>query len=82
MESIFERVVRVVIEKTEIAREEVGPDSHFERDLLMDSLDLVELMLALEEEFRQSIPEEKAQGFQTVGQIVRFIEGQQSTTVS
>lgn len=77
MESILERVTRVVVEKTEIAREEVGPDSHLERDLNMDSLDRVELLLALEEEFRQSISEEAEQGFETVGQIVKFIEGLQ-----
>ena len=75
MESILERVIKVVVEATGIAREEVGPDSHFERDLNMDSLDQVELMLALETEFRISIVEQTDQTLTTVGQIVKFIEG-------
>jgi len=74
MESILERVIRVLVEEIGIAREEVKPDSHFSRDLNMDSLDQVELMLALETEFGQSIPEGEAQGLETVGQICSLIE--------
>ena len=49
-------------------------DSHLEDNLSMDSLDRVELMIALEEEFRATIPDEEAQKLSTVRQIVEFIE--------
>jgi len=71
--SIFERVAQT-IKKIMSEDCEVTLDSHLENDLSMDSLDRVELMIALEEEFSSEIPDDKAQGLSTVRQIVEFIE--------
>jgi len=53
---------------------EVTLDSHLENDLNMDSLDKVELAMALEEEFESEVPDEQYQKLSTVRQIVEFIE--------
>lgn len=71
---ISERVMKVVSEQLGIEPEKLTMDTSFINDLGTDSLDLVELVMAIEEEFQISIPEEAASDVQTIGDVVRQIE--------
>ena len=71
--SIEERVIDVVVEQLGASREQVKSDSSFIKDLGADSLDTVELVMALEEEFKTEIPDEEAEKIGTVSQAVEYI---------
>lgn len=73
MASVFERVKNIIVEQLNVDEEEVTPEASFV-DLGADSLDVVELVMALEEEFELEIPDEDAEKIQTVGEAVRYIE--------
>ncbi|MCV6604684.1 MAG: acyl carrier protein, partial [Porticoccaceae bacterium] len=66
MSSIEERVIKMVAEQLGVKEEEVKPESSFVEDLGADSLDTVELIMALEEEFDTEIPDEEAEKITTV----------------
>ena len=70
---IFDRVKKVVVEQLEVEPEKVTPDASFANDLQADSLDVVELVMALEEEFDIEIPDEVAEQILTVGNAVDHI---------
>jgi acyl carrier protein len=72
--SVFDRVKKVIVEQLDVAEEEVVLEAAFEADLGADSLDVVELVMALEEEFEITIPDEDAEKIGTVGQAVDYIE--------
>jgi len=72
--SVQERVIDIVAEQLGVDREKVTPDTSFVNDLGADSLDTVELVMELEEEFDITIPDEAAEKIQTVGQAVEHIE--------
>ena len=72
-EEIFERVKKIVIEQLEVDPELVQAQAKFTDDLNADSLDTVELVMALEEEFDVEIPDEAAEGITTVGAAVDYI---------
>ena len=72
-EGIFDRVKKVVVEQLEVEPEKVTPDASFANDLQADSLDVVELVMALEEEFDIEIPDEAAEQIDTVGKAVAHI---------
>ena len=72
-EGIFDRVKKVVVEQLEVEPEKVTPDASFANDLQADSLDVVELVMALEEEFDIEIPDEAAEQIDTVGKAVDYI---------
>jgi acyl carrier protein len=72
--STFERVRRVVIKKLDVSEEQVTPEAAFQEDLGADSLDVVELVMALEEEFDVEIPDEDAEKIKTVGDTVAYVE--------
>ncbi len=74
MKSTFDRVKDIVVEQLGVEEDEVTENASFVEDLGADSLDVVELVMALEEEFGIQIPEEEAEKIQTVGQAVRYIE--------
>ena len=76
MASTEERVKNIVIELLGVDEERVVPDARFREDLEADSLDLVELIMAFEEEFGGEITDEDAQSITTVGQAVSYIEQQ------
>ena len=76
MASTEERVKNIVIELLGVDEERVVPDARFREDLEADSLDLVELIMAFEEEFGGEITDEDAQSITTVGQAVTYIEQQ------
>ncbi len=74
MSSIEERVKKIVCEQLGVKEEEVTTESSFVNDLGADSLDTVELVMALEEEFETEIPDEEAEKITTVQQAISYIE--------
>lgn len=72
-QEIFERVKKIVIDQLEVEPEKVTPEASFANDLGADSLDTVELVMALEEEFDIEIPDEAAEQIDTVGKAVKHI---------
>ena len=73
MSSIEERVRKIVIEQLGVKTEDVKDDASFVDDLGADSLDTVELVMALEEEFETEIPDEEAEKITTVRQAINYI---------
>ncbi len=71
---IFDRVKKVVVEKLNVDANEVTPDAAFMDDLGADSLDLVELVMALEEEFEVEIDDEDAEKIRKVSDAVSYIQ--------
>ncbi len=77
MSDILERVTKVVVEQLSVDVSEVTPQASFTQDLGADSLDTVELVMALETEFGTEIPDEDAEKIQTVQQAVDYITARQ-----
>jgi acyl carrier protein len=71
--TILERVSKVIIEQLDIPADKVIPGASFTEDLGADSLDIVELVMALEEEFDIEIPDEAAEKILTVQEVVDYI---------
>ena len=71
---MFDDVKAVVVEQLNVNEGEVKPESKFVDDSGADSLDVVELVMALEEKFEIEIPDEEAEKIQTVGDVVAYIE--------
>lgn len=78
MASVKERVIDIVAEQLGVDKEKITPETSFVNDLGADSLDTVELVMELEEEFDINIPDDAAEKIQTVGQAVEYIESTQS----
>ena len=74
MASVAERVRDIVADQLGADKDKVTPDTSFVNDLGADSLDTVELVMELEEEFDINIPDDAAEKIQTVGQAIEFIE--------
>ncbi len=72
--SVDEKVKNVIIEQLGVSADEVVPEASFVDDLGADSLDLVELVMVLEEEFGQEIPDEAAEKIQTVQDAISYIQ--------
>jgi acyl carrier protein len=72
--SVEERVKKIVVEQLGVEESQVTKEASFVDDLGADSLDTVELVMALEEEFKLEIPDEEAEKISTVGQAVEYIE--------
>jgi len=70
----FDRVKKVVVEQLDVSEDEVTPEASFVDDLGADSLDVVELVMGLEEEFDIEIPDEDAEKITTVADAVKYIE--------
>ena len=75
MSSVDERVTKIVAEQLGVAEGEITNSSSFVDDLGADSLDTVELVMALEEEFDTEIPDEEAEKITTVKQAIDYING-------
>ncbi len=78
MASVEERVVQIVSEQLGVDKAKVSRETSFVNDLGADSLDTVELVMELEEEFNINIPEDAADKIQTVGEAIDYIEKTQS----
>jgi acyl carrier protein len=74
MASVEERVRHIIVEQLGVDEAEVRPEAHFVDDLGADSLDRVELIMALEEEFKLEISDEEAEKLTTVGKAIEYIE--------
>ena len=74
MSSVEEKVVNIVAEQLGVDKEKIKKESNFVNDLGADSLDTVELVMELEEEFDISIPDDAAEKIQTVGEAINHIE--------
>lgn len=73
MSSVEERVKKIVVEQLGVGEDQVKPEASFVDDLGADSLDTVELVMALEEEFDTEIPDEEAEKITTVQQAIDYI---------
>lgn len=69
-----EKIVKVVVDQLGVKEEDVKSDARFVEDLGADSLDTVELVMALEEEFGIEIPDDDAEKAKTVGDVVSYID--------
>jgi acyl carrier protein len=74
-DEIFEKVKNIIVDQLGADPDEVSMDASFRDDLEADSLDLVELIMAFEEEFGGEISDEEAQQITTVGQAVDYLAG-------
>ena len=72
----FEKIQQIIVEQLDIEPDEITLESNLIKDLEADSLDAVEIVTAIEDEFDIEIPDEKAEEFTTVGSIVEYVESQ------
>lgn len=73
MSDIEQKVKDIIVEQLGVKKEQVTPEASFINDLGADSLDTVELVMALEEAFNIEIPDEEAEKIQTVGEAIEYI---------
>ncbi|MBR5606396.1 MAG: acyl carrier protein, partial [Verrucomicrobia bacterium] len=76
-DNIEEKVKKIIVEQLTVNPDQVTPDAKFMEDLGADSLDNVELIMALEEEFGLEVPDEEAEKLQSVGDVIKYIEANQ-----
>lgn len=74
---IMERVKKIIVEQLGIEEDKISIDSSFIDDLGADSLDIVELIMAFEEEFDIEIADEDAEKIKTVGDVIKYLENKQ-----
>ena len=78
MSTIEDQVKKIVVEQLGVSEDQVAPEASFVDDLGADSLDTVELVMALEEEFDTEIPDDEAEKITTVKQAIEFIQAHAS----
>ena len=71
---IFDKIKDIIIEQLQVEESDVTMDTNLMKDLSADSLDAVEIIMAIEDEYGIEIPEEEAEKIQTVGDLVRYVE--------
>lgn len=71
---VFEKIKEIIKEQLNVDEDSVTMNTHLMKDLEADSLDAVEIIMAIEDEFEIEVPDEDAEKFQSVGDIVRYIE--------
>ena len=72
--AIEEKVKNIIVEQLGVSEEQVKPEAKFIEDLGADSLDTVELVMAFEEEFDITVPDEEAEKLTSVGEVIEYIE--------
>jgi acyl carrier protein len=77
--ALEERVAEIIVEQLGVSRDEVVAEASFIDDLGADSLDIVELVMAMEEEFNVEIPDEDAEKIQTIGAAITYLKGKLGT---
>ncbi|MFM1650728.1 acyl carrier protein [Brevibacillus sp. B_LB10_24] len=77
MADTFDRVKKIIIDRLGVEEEKVVMEASFKEDLGADSLDVVELVMELEDEFDMEISDEDAEKISTVGEVVKYIESRQ-----
>lgn len=71
--NIEAKVKSIIADQLGVGEDEIKPDSSFIEDLGADSLDIVELVMAMEEEFEVEIPDEEAENIKTVGDAINYV---------
>lgn len=71
---VFDKVKELISEQLDVKADDITEDSSIQDDLGADSLDVVDLVMAIEDEFGVEIPEDQVENIKTVGDIVKFIE--------
>jgi acyl carrier protein len=74
MSEILEKVKGIVVEQLDVTEDKITEDASFIDDLGADSLDIVELLMAIEDEYGIEIPDEEAEKLRTVGDVVKYIK--------
>jgi acyl carrier protein len=73
-EEIYNKLKGIIVEQLGVKESEISPDAHFADDLGADSLDIVEMIMAVEEEFNIQVSDEEAESLAKVSDVVNFIE--------
>lgn len=71
---VFDKIKNIIMEQINVDEDAITLDTHLMRDLEADSLDAVEIIMAIEDEYEIEIPDEDAENFQSVGDIVKYVE--------
>ncbi len=71
---VFERIRKILCDQLDLEEDNVTMESDIVEDLEADSLDVVDLMMTIEDDFSIEVPDEEIENFRTVGDVVRFIE--------
>lgn len=71
---VFEKIREILCEQLELSEDQVTMDSNIAEDLGADSLDVVDLIMSIEDEFDVEVPDEDIEGIKTVGDVVNYIE--------
>jgi len=77
-EEVTERVKAIIVDQLGVSAEEVTPEASFIEDLGADSLDIVELIMALEDEYDMEIPDQDAEKIQTVNDVISYVAARQA----
>ncbi len=72
--NVEERVIEIIAQKLNLSKDQVKPEASFVDDLGADSLDLVELVMAMEEAFGMSVPDEDAEKLRTVKDVIEYVK--------
>ncbi len=78
--NVEEKVKNIIVEQLNVESESVTPDANFVEDLGADSLDIVELVMTMEEEFDIEIPDEDAEKIKSVGDVINYIQARSKAT--
>ena len=76
--ALEDKVKEIIVEQLGVSEDQITPEASFIEDLGADSLDTVELIMALEEEFGIEVPDEEAEKLQSVGDVTKYIEDSRS----
>lgn len=71
---VFDKIKSIIVEQLGVEEAQVAMETHLMKDLEADSLDAVEIIMAIEDEFDLEVPDEAAEKFQSVGDIVKYVE--------
>lgn len=71
---VFDKIKGIIVEQLGVDEAKVALETHLMKDLEADSLDAVEIIMAIEDEFDLEVPDEAAEKFQSVGDIVKYVE--------
>mgnify|MGYP004538941921 CR=1 FL=1 len=74
MEEIFERIRSLLASQLDIEEDRITMDSSFVEDFEADSLDVVDMVMSLEDEFGIEVPDDAIENFHTVGDVVRYVD--------
>lgn len=75
---VFEKIKEIIMEQLNVDDDSVTLNTHLMKDLEADSLDAVEIIMAIEDEFDIEIPDEDAEKFQTVSDLVKYVEDKEN----